>query len=108
MALPREEQSVDALLEELRQLRTALTSLRNIGNPTVSINAGGMGVWVAATACFVMLAALMVGGFWISRELNQIEVRFSDMKNTNDIQDAYDNKFGTQLEKLKQQQAEKK
>jgi len=59
------------------------------------------GVWVCVTACLMMLAAMMVGGFWLSREFGRIDTQFSNAKNTDDIHDAY-------IQKLRAQQQEKK
>lgn len=60
---------------------------------TVTLSGGSFGIWVAGTCCLVMLAALLVGGFWISRELNRIDSRFNDQIETDSVQDAYIHKL---------------
>ena len=66
-----------------------LRSNGNTNNSRVTISTDGIGVWVATTACMVMLAALIVGGFWVSREFNRIDSRFNDQTDTDSVQDAY-------------------
>lgn len=60
-ALDRVRRDLDALLP------------KSSNTSTITINAGGVGVWVAAMACIVMLTALMVGAFWVSREFTRID-----------------------------------
>ena len=71
-----------------------------IGNRTggdakieVHFNAGGIGVWVAATCCLVTLGVVLSGGLmaglWISREFNRIDVSLSERKEENDRAQTY-------------------
>lgn len=46
-----------ALLEEARALRLSLSSGNNAA--TITINAGGIALWVAATCCITMLAIII-------------------------------------------------
>lgn len=80
-----------------RLLMDLLAPRNNSSNVTFSVNAGGIGVWIACTCCAVMLATLLVGAFWISREFTRIDTKFSDAKNTADIQQAW-------IDKLKNKQ----
>ncbi len=82
------EQGARSALDKVRRDLDALLP-RNESNAVISVNAGGAGVWIATTACMVMLAALVVGGFWISREFNRIDSRFNDQTDTDSVQDAY-------------------
>lgn len=86
------------------------------GDMNFTINAGALSVWVAAGACMLalcfMLGASVVGVAWmvdrfgsIDREFGRVDNKFSDAKNTNDIQDAYIEKLRS---KQQQQQPEKK
>lgn len=81
------------LIEALDRFSTKTDMLlrnnANTNNSRITISAGGAGLWIAATACMVMLSALMVGGFWISREFNRIDSRFNDQTDTDSVQDAY-------------------
>lgn len=47
--------SITAQLAKMVEARQAETST-NANHATISINAGGLGVWIAITACLVMLA----------------------------------------------------
>lgn len=69
--------------------KTDMLLRNNTNNSRITISAGGAGLWISATACMVMLSALMVGGFWISREFNRIDSRFNDQTDTDSVQDAY-------------------
>lgn len=53
---------------------------RNSGNSHVRIDAGGMGVWIATTACIAMLCAGLIGALWISRELSRIDARMAEQE----------------------------
>lgn len=56
---------------------------------TINVNAGGVGVFISGLCCAVMLTALLVGAFWVSREFNRIDSRFNDQTDTDSVQDAY-------------------
>lgn len=100
--LDRDElQAINGLTAELREFRSSLQTNRGNSNAEIHVNAGGVGVWVATTACLVMLGAGLIGSLWVSREMTRIETQFSNMKNTDDIHDAY-------IQKLRAQQQEKK
>lgn len=61
----------EKLARELRgcadQMAKAIADVRHMAssNATIHINAGGVGVWLAATCCLAMLAAGFVGGLWM-------------------------------------------
>lgn len=81
-------QGAESLLDKVRRdLDTLLP--KNTNNAVITVNAGGVGVWIATTACFVMLTALLVGAFWVSREFNRVDSRFNDQTDTDSVQDAY-------------------
>lgn len=84
-----------------RLLRELLVPRNSSSNVTFTVNAGGVGVWIACTCCLVMLASMLVGALWLSREFGRIDTQFSNAKNTDDIHDAY-------IQKLRAQQQEKK
>lgn len=46
----------------------------------VTIQAGGIGVWIAATCCFVMLGLIVLGALWMSRELTRIDQRAAEQE----------------------------
>lgn len=87
-----ENQGAESALEKVRRdLDTLLP--RNANSAVITINAGGVGVWIATTACIVMLAALLVGLFWVSREFTRLDNRFNDQTDTDSVQDAYIHKL---------------
>lgn len=46
---------------------------RNDSNATINVNAGGIGVWIAAACCAVMLASGLIAAFWVSREFTRLD-----------------------------------
>lgn len=79
------------------------------GNQNVSsitLYAGGVGVWIAATACFVMLASMIVGALWMSRELTRIDVALSERKEENDRMQTYLSAIYAQAPHLKAKEDE--
>lgn len=83
-----ENQGAESALERVRRDLDMLLP-KNANNAVITVNAGGVGVWIATTACFVMLTALLVGAFWVSREFNRVDSRFNDQTDTDSVQDAY-------------------
>lgn len=59
----------------------------------ITVNAGGIGVWFCAASCVVMLGMMLIGGFWISRELNRIDAQFTKQGDIDSVQDAYIHKL---------------
>lgn len=94
----------------LTDLKNSLRDLRehmrgNSNRAAISINAGGVGVWIAATCCVVMLlvsvAVAGVTAVWLSREFSRIDSQFVKLNDDQQVQDAY-------INKLRSQQQEKK
>ena len=83
-----ENQGAESALEKVRRDLDMLLP-KNANNAVITVNAGGVGVWIATTACFVMLTALLVGAFWVSREFTRMDSRFNDQTDTDSVQDAY-------------------
>ena len=81
-------QGAESALERVRRDLDILLP-KNANNAVITVNAGGVGVWIATTACFVMLTALLVGAFWVSREFSRVDSRFNDQTDTDSVQDAY-------------------
>lgn len=70
-----------------------MSPVSGVSNATIAVNAGGMGVWIATTACLVMLGMMVVGAFWLSSEFDRINSRFNDQTDTDSVQDAYIHKL---------------
>lgn len=91
------------LKNSLRDLREHMRGSSN--RAVISINAGGVGIWIAATCCLVTLlvavAVASIAAVWISREFTRIDAQFVQVQNTDQVQDAY-------INKLRAQQQEKK
>lgn len=54
-------------------------------NATWNVNAGGVGVWISATACivtlFVVIVGGVIGGLWISREFTRMDRKAEEQEN---------------------------
>ncbi len=65
------ETAVERLQKELDRLVP-----RNSNAANITVNAGGVGVWIATTACCVMVAASIFMGLWVvdlSRKVSELE-----------------------------------
>lgn len=82
---------VHEVREEMEQIKADATGIkamlermerdRGVRNTTtVRIEGGGVGVWVAVTCCLVMLAAMMVGSLWMTREFARIDKELNERK----------------------------
>lgn len=100
--------SREDLAEGIGLLRSLISSPIQ-GNSKVEfhINAGGMGVWVAATCCLIMLAVLVVSGLiaglWVTREFTRIDVTMSERKEENDRAQTYLSSIFGRVPELKKQ-----
>lgn len=72
------EEPAEQVVERI--MREMLIGPQRSGNATITVNAGGVGVWIATTACIVMLACMMVLGIWVSRELTRIDARAAEQE----------------------------
>lgn len=65
----------DALDRFSRKADEILRS-RNTNTAKIEVNAGGVGVWIATTACVVMVAVSVFMGLWVvdmSRKVSELE-----------------------------------
>lgn len=71
------------------------------------INAGGVGVWIAATCCLITLSAVLVGGLvaglWLTREFTRVDVTLSERKEENDRAQTYLSSIFGRVPELKSQ-----
>jgi hypothetical protein len=74
-------------------------ALNNSSNSRVDVHHDGRGTWFSATCCAVMVAVMIVAGFWLSREFNRIDAVFNDLNDKDSVQDAYINKLRTERQK---------
>lgn len=76
----------------MRELAGALRRFEdmatNRSHASIRVEAGGAGVWIATTACLVMLGMMLVGGLWISREFGRIDAQMAEQaRKIDDSQD---------------------
>lgn len=89
------EEVKQRLMVQLEQLEKRLDSMAErrsntqTGVSTITVNAGGVGVWICGTACCVMLAVSMVAGMWVSREFTRIDREMGDRQDEMDRMQAY-------------------
>lgn len=101
-------ESRDDLAEGIGLLR-GLISPKIGGDAKIElhINAGGVGVWIAATCCLITLSAVLVGGLvsglWLVREFNRVDIALSERKEENDKNDTYLSGIWGRLPELRKQ-----
>lgn len=63
----------------------------NSGNTTsaINVNAGGVGVWICASLCGMMLVGILMGAFWMSREFTRYDIALSERKEEGDRSQTY-------------------
>lgn len=84
----RLERQMDELNNKLGGIEERRSSSHN-GVSTITINAGGVGVWVCATFSGMILVAVLIGAFWMSREFNRYDVALSERKQEADRAQTY-------------------
>lgn len=62
---------------------------RDMGNATITVNAGGIGIWLSVTCCLVMLSLLMLGSLWATREMSRFDQEMQARKDENSKMTAY-------------------
>lgn len=75
---PEDVQKFSVALDKwVRTLETVKPNAGSgVGTATITINAGGIGVWIAVTCCLVMLIIGLLGGFIYinqSRKIDQMQ-----------------------------------
>lgn len=85
------EEPLDRIERTANDLRKLMHQNRSIGNATInaSVNAGGIGVWIATTCCVVMLACCIIGALWGTRELERFDQEMQARKDENSKMTAY-------------------
>lgn len=91
------QEEIEALREALKEytevMKRSNPSMYGGSNANINVSAGGIGVWVAATSCIIMLAVLVVGGtiggIWLSREFSRIDKELQERKGENERAQSY-------------------
>jgi hypothetical protein len=68
------------------------SSLDRLGMPTsatVTIDAGGTGVWAATAACLIMVAVMFASGFWVTWAFGQMQAQIDVLRAKSETQEAY-------------------
>lgn len=89
--------------DDKRELHDALTKVSNSldrfssgqntpsNTATVRIDAGGVGIWIATTACIVMLFVSIICAMWASNEFRRADDERRELRERSDVQQAYIN-----------------
>lgn len=85
------EDPLDRIEKTAKDLRQLMHQNRSIGNATInaSVNAGGIGIWIASTCCVVMLACGVIAALWGTRELERFDQEMQARKDENSKMTAY-------------------
>lgn len=67
-------------------------SLDKLGQPTsltVRMDAGGVGIFAATTACLMMVAVMFASGFWVTWAFSQMQGKIDALQRASETQEAY-------------------
>ena len=97
------EEELRQLTETWKDMQEALKQIRTShkNSAQVHISAGGVGVWLATTACLIMLAAFLVSGFWILSESNKLQAELIELRAKDQQHDDYLSAIYIQAPELK-------
>lgn len=59
----------------------------------VSINAGGVGIWIAVTCCLIMLTVCGIGGMWLISNTNRTDQAINALRAVDETHQAYINAY---------------
>lgn len=79
-------EDIPRLIREYQRLSGQTTGS---GNSTITVNAGGVGVWLACSACAIMLACGLVGAIWLSNEFRRYDNELTKLQARDKAHDAY-------------------
>lgn len=85
--------------DRIAMVRALMEQPSNSNTSSVQINAGGVGIWIAITACLIMLAVTMVGSIFIAIALSDLNRQTQELREKDDILQAYINAGYIQPEK---------
>jgi hypothetical protein len=84
-----ENRDAQDLADGLGRMASALDRLNMPSTATVTIDAGGTGVWAATAACLVMVAVMFASGFWVTWAFGQMQGQIDVLKASSETQEAY-------------------
>lgn len=81
MTIPADQEKyLDRLEGIVGRGERALGTKATGGSMAVSINAGGIGVWVATTCCVVMVCCGLIGALWVSYEFKRYDEKITALE----------------------------
>lgn len=84
-----DQEALTRAIERFSDKADRLLGVGNMNTAKIEINAGGIGVWIATTACFVTLAVTMVGAIFVTREFSRQDQQLQELREKDDIHDAW-------------------
>lgn len=79
----------------LRELIPLMSAARGIvshsPNATITVSAGGVGIWVAVTACVATLTGLLVGVIFVAIYLSDLNRQTQELRESDQVIQAYIN-----------------
>lgn len=90
--------AIGSLLHEVK----GLTAPTATGNATITVNAGGVGLWVAVTACLVSMAISIVGLILVGLALSDLNRQTQELRQSDATTQAYLNAYFSQPKEPKE------
>lgn len=89
----RLDEGLDRLAKDIGDLRDVMASSRGIygGASTITVNAGGVGVWVSVTCCLMMLVGGLIAGLWMVSDRAEIRAQLRERRDGENAIRAYIN-----------------
>lgn len=104
--MDRRDEVMDELRHDLKELGPLISAARGIvaHSPTsqITVNAGGLGLWVAVTACVVTMAVSLVVAVFVAFAIADLNATDRAIMERQDVQQAYINAAFSQPEEPKQ------
>ena len=84
------KEAVAEVLEEVRRVPPQIAGNQASGNKIeIQVNAGSVGVWIAATACLVVLAVTIVSAIFTSHEFARQGKELQELREQDQIHAAW-------------------
>ena len=84
-------------MDELTELKQLVREVRDLTGPqaygtaNVNVSAGGIGIWLAVTACAMTLAGVLVGAVFVAIHISDLNRQTQELRETNQTIQAYIN-----------------
>lgn len=92
-------------MDKIDQLVTPISGTSSGNVTSFRLDAGGAGVWIATTACLVMLGVMVVGGvigaIWLGREFDRVDKELNERKEEGQRMQSYLSAIYVQAPQLK-------